>query len=58
MTATPDLLERGAPDGPRRILVVDDDEDILLMIMRLLTARGYACVGKLVETIHAVEELG
>lgn len=42
MTALPET-ERGAPVSPRRILVVDDDEDILLMIKRLLTARGYEC---------------
>ena len=28
---------------PRRILVVDDDEDILLMLRRLVTAQGYEC---------------
>ena len=27
----------------RRILVVDDDEDILIMVQRLLTAQGYTC---------------
>ncbi len=30
-------------ESPRRILVVDDDEDILIMVRRLLTARGFEC---------------
>lgn len=34
-----------APDGPYRILVVDDDEAVRAAMLNLLTAAGYAAEG-------------
>jgi two-component system response regulator HydG len=36
-------LDGGGPDG-RRVLVVDDEADLVETCCRLLTARGYTCV--------------
>jgi DNA-binding response OmpR family regulator len=33
-----------APDGPPRLLIVDDEEAILVPVSRFLTGRGYAVV--------------
>ena len=49
-------MSRGAPDGPQRILVVDDEPAILRALTSALTARGYR-VSQAVDGQSAIDSV-
>jgi DNA-binding NarL/FixJ family response regulator len=49
------LSSAGPDDGPKRIVVVDNDESFRALAARLLRARGYAVVGEAATVAEALE---